>query len=325
MHNFKNNITENEMIKIFNCYFPENKIQLYSGINSSWKSSIWRVVLDNEQKLIVKFLSNKNQINRRFLERNCYLHLKSNKLNVPIPEPIVIDTSLRILNCAFVIEEYLEGDNLFQVIDKVENKAELMRNLAKVIVRLNSVAFDSHGYLNQNFEVEPVITWKDLILNEINQYISIIRDNHFLLEQEVYKLEKKIKKDLLYLFKSNPSPKLVHNDLTDRNIKICESSPGRFYVSGIIDFELALSGDPLRDLSKLEYFFDKNPGYKSLFYKEYCKHFNLSNDYQQRVEFYCILNSLKHLSLQEQLLTFSEWREFLLEDKERIIKYIKRR
>lgn len=89
-------------------------------------------------------------------------------------------------------------------------------------------------------------------------------------------------------FKRNPPPSLLHMDIWSQNILVNESS-GK--VTGIIDWDRSLTGDPEIEFAVLDYCGFNNP----YFWKSYGAVPEIDNNYQTRMIFYLLYEHQKYI------------------------------
>lgn len=311
---------ERSVRKIIRYCYPENAVGEIKALKNGFKYPVWRVRLkESNNSMIVKIITNKNQLDKRAMEQNCYKEILRKFTDFPIPKNTVFHRANEDIKYDFVIEDEIKGKDLCFAIDEIENREEFIRKLAQIIGKINSIKYDHCGYFDEKFDLKDNDLWHNIMNNIFNKYIDTIEEKKHL----EYRLIKKIRdywydkqKHLLILDK----PSLVHNDITDRNIKVREDLKGNFYIAGIFDFELCMRGDPIKELSKVQWILRKFQKEKQFFYDEYDKYVRLPINYNKKIEMYCLLDRLKHFYLKDYLIKFDEWKEFLLEGEEEIRK-----
>lgn len=115
-----------------------------------------------------------------------------------------------------------------------------------------------------------------------------------------------------------PAPKLiclVHNDLDPGNI-IVSTSGGKTALSGIIDFERFIFGDPLKEFSRFIWLLRRNPGLGSWLWGRYASLFQLSVKSMTSLELYWLYDLLNQICNERELTTDIKWRQYILENKQ---------
>lgn len=115
-----------------------------------------------------------------------------------------------------------------------------------------------------------------------------------------------------------PAPQLiclVHNDLDPGNI-IVSTAGGKTTLSGIIDFERFIFGDPLKEFSRFIWLLRRNPGLGNWLWKRYAALFQLSEKSLISVEIYWLYDMLNQTLNERELITDIKWRQYILENKQ---------
>ena len=136
-----------------------------------------------------------------------------------------------------------------------------------------------------------------LIEKEFISYLKIIRQNKFLSKGFLYNLENYFFSNISICERRDKKTSFIHNDLCSVNIKMKEIKTNCYSIVGILDFESAISGDPIKELCKIEWILnDINIGGRA-FYENYTKYISLPDDFRKIIEFYNLVCRMKHLSL----------------------------
>ena len=234
------------------------------------------------------------------------------KVNLPKPyEEAIIYDSKKLIKFPYIIEEKIEGEDLVEVnLSKIENKKEFIISLAKYAGQMNSITFEDFGYFDENLNIEKK-AWYDLIIEEISRYIKKIEENQFLDETTLDDVKNYIEKNKINM-KIRNKPKLIHNDYHGSNIKVTMDR-NQCKITGIFDFEICMSGDPIRELYKAEWVLNNFPAQRKYFYQEYSKYVKLPKNYQKRLEFYELLGRLKHIQYRKKFETTTEGKKTIKE------------
>lgn len=159
----------------------------------------------------------------------------------------------------------LEGDT---IVDEffVDNKAGVIRELNQILVRKHQIRFSKFGWLQaERGEVNGCYgSWADFIAAESQVWFrNILADaeaGYRLDRGDIERVKEKIEKlyqenrDLL----KNDTAVLVHGDMINPGNVLIEGGS----ISGIIDYEWALAGDPAWEFaysgnSEIEHYFDE--------------------------------------------------------------------
>ncbi|MGG2016785.1 phosphotransferase family protein [Bacillus sp. S10(2024)] len=193
--------------------------------------------------------------------------------------PDVYASNQTSIGCYYMMNK-LKGNNLEQSLPYLTtneqiNFFELMGNL---LGNIHSIRSENQvGYL----ENMQNITWKDWL----NSYITS-------LIQELLSIETKCRnQDWLMVQKSL----IAHLNYIDEPINYSflhgDYYPGNIlhdngFISGLLDFEWSLFGDPLYDFRVMEVFIFGDFPYREVFYNSYRKTRKLPNDFYKTIAFY---------------------------------------
>lgn len=309
---------ENEIRDIVSKFYPRNEIEEMHPYKNGFKYPVWRVKLKEKYvALVIKVIVDKQLSERRHMESFCYRNLLKVYPDFPVPNIIAFQETNANYKHNFIIEEEIKGIDLCFSYGNIENKRELLEELARIVGSINSIKYSSSGYFDRNFKTVMKDSWENTINTIFYKYISTIEVKLLLDKELIKEIKSYWNRSRKYLdFRGEAS--LIHNDITDRNIKVIETAKGNFYISGIFDFELCMRGDPLKDLSKIQWILRRFPTEQKYFYCEYDKYIKLTEDYERRIEMYCLIDRLKHMSEKDYLKRFDGWKDFLEEGEEEI-------
>lgn len=175
------------------------------------------------------------------------------KKEVPVQKVYKFDNALEIGNREYAIYEYIEGKTIGQSLKEgyvIEEK--FVREVAQALAKIHSYKFDKIGFLNEGLEVKeellPLNLWYEKFIGE--------KARKRLGNEIINKINFIVKKNEEQLVKLDRDARLVHGDFQGTNILI---NSGR--LSGILDWEFAMSGHPLADIGQFfryEEYFNKN-------------------------------------------------------------------
>lgn len=199
-------------------------------------------------------------------------------------------------------EEYINGKTLTDILCQNTFSAELCDELISVIKKLHSV--DKSPMLTLKTEC---VSWKEYILNTLATYEEKITRSSLdsILFKKVFEFEHSILGSLPNI---SDETVILHNDLNTSNIIV--NDDGNMYL---IDFERWTVGDPLKEISKLIWWFrkDKKSGDYILF--------NLFERELKQYEYdllkaYFLLDILFHFSLYDTLSNDPVWMKYYIEE-----------
>ncbi len=172
---------------------------------------------------------------------------------VPAPKVLLIDKVLtEDKQLTFCIEEKLEGVPLKLLMKTSEKKdlKPLITEAGEILSKIHSVKVESFGNLKNNLQHK---TWGDFIFHLEHIKEKIIdsakkADISSILINETFLLLRKYDE----MFQLNQA-KLLHGDFSPKHLLVKDN-----HIVGIIDFENAKGGDPIRDIAWVNYFYGES-------------------------------------------------------------------
>lgn len=172
-------------------------------------------------------------------------------IGVPVPKVLLIEqASSESKKLTFCIEEKMGGvplKNLMKSMDK-ETLKPFITEAGRILSKINSLSVEMFGLQDGSDAYE---TWKDFIFNLENKRDKIV------------KAGKTVGADIglidraFFLLRENEEifdgvePKLLHGDYSPKHWMVKDNK-----IVGIIDFEGAKGGDPIRDIAWVSYFYN---------------------------------------------------------------------
>jgi aminoglycoside phosphotransferase (APT) family kinase protein len=170
---------------------------------------------------------------------------------VPVPEILVHDTSRGLLASDFFVMTFLPGVpfNRLRGEFSASAQAEIDREMGRLTRELSTITHGLFGYWSQP---EPAgCTWRECFANMVRGILLDGEEAGVDLEMEYAEIERRMAEQYGVLEEIRV-PRLVHWDLWDGNIFV---DPQSGKITGLIDFERVLWGDPLTE----GIFVDRNP------------------------------------------------------------------
>jgi len=160
---------------------------------------------------------------------------------VPVPEILVHDTTRSLLASDFFIMTFLPGIpfNKLRRTFSPEAQALVDREMGRLTRELSALTHDAFGLWSQP---EPVgRSWRDSFANLVRRVLQDGLDAGVDLEMDYNEIEQRMAVHYACLDEVQV-PRLVHWDLWDGNIFV---DPHSGQITGLIDFERVMWGDPL--------------------------------------------------------------------------------
>ena len=166
------------------------------------------------------------------------------KTTVPVPKIYACDFSKTHIKSNYFFMEVMEGSVLSEVSRKLSDKdtAQIRRELAYILTQMHSVKGPYFGYFTEEKE-KQFATWKEAFYQMVGM---VLEDGR--------RLKKKIPYDRIEhalqahgdCLETPKVPALVDFDCHEGNIFVKQGADG-WHISGIVDLERALWGDPIGD------------------------------------------------------------------------------
>ncbi|WP_256758938.1 phosphotransferase family protein [Cohnella sp. WQ 127256] len=227
-------------------------IHSYTELSDGWANSAYKVELEDGRKVVLKI---RPSVNTQFMrcevetmktEVQAMRQLSSIK-QLPIPHIIAYDQSLSLLPAEYFIMEHLEGTPYNQVKDDLTEEARetIEHELGELNRLINDVKGEGYGFYTQ----PTGQSWRDSFRGMILGVLEDGKDAGVSLPISYSELEELIEQRL-DVMNDVQEPRLLHWDLWDGNFFVKDGK-----ITGIIDFERAIWGDPL-----MEHYFSRfNP------------------------------------------------------------------
>lgn len=170
-------------------------------------------------------------------------------LPIPVPQILLADDSRSLLGLNFVVMNRFAGHDVRHwepSLDKDET-FDIYRQMGEALRVIHGVTMESFGYLVANGVVPPFATNRDYMLSQFERKLSGFAElsgRPALAEQ----LDAYLKRSA-GLLDGCKRPVLCHYDYHSGNL-LADRRGGKLALTGIIDLENAIAGDPLMDLAK---------------------------------------------------------------------------
>jgi len=251
----KNKQTNDNLTKMITAAFGE-QVQIGDGVADvkikELKEGFFNVAYDiklSNKSVILKIAppvaSNIMSYENNMMEAEVKtMQMVKEKTSVPVPAILYYDNTHTICAADYFFMEKLDGNNFFLEKDKMPfiDQESILEEIGRYNDEMNQITGKSYGYFSQMEKHGS--NWEDVFANMIE---TVLQDGERIKidigtsYEEVRMIVEKAKGEL----KDLTSPKLVHWDLWEGNVFVKDGK-----ITGIIDFERSLWGDPL-----MEYYF----------------------------------------------------------------------
>lgn len=169
-----------------------------------------------------------------------------------VPEILRVEQDADAFGCVFTVMAMLPGQPLSQIsadLDDVQ-VAHLYRRLGATLAAIHRIGQRSYGYLTTRIlDPEP-----DNTAYMTRQFAKKLAEfEQWGGDSALHAGVRAYVADRIELFGRCEYPVLCHNDFHEGNVLV-ERDAGSWAMTGFIDVENALAGDPLLDLAKTDYY-----------------------------------------------------------------------
>ncbi|QJD87029.1 phosphotransferase family protein [Cohnella herbarum] len=248
---YKSKLSERQLNEVIQAKM-NSTIRSYSELTEGWANSAYSIEMEDGKKVVLKARPPADirymrcEVDQMKTEVDAMRRLASNR-SLPIPHIYVYDQSLELLPVEYFIMEHLEGKPYNQVKAELpeEQRDAIERRLGELNYQINECIGEGFGFYSRPTDRSWRDTFKEMIFGVLEDgkeagvslpiaYPELER----LIEERLYSLDEVIE------------PRLLHWDLWDGNVFVKDGQ-----LSGIIDFERAIWGDPIME----HYFSHFNP------------------------------------------------------------------
>ncbi len=175
------------------------------------------------------------------MEAENFVYQICEKIGVPCSKVLACDTTKRLINRDYMIVEYIKSVPLSDKSIGQEQKAKLYAQTGSLMKKFHSVTGEKFGRISNILSGMAFDSWWDYLESEITDILEKSKPYRAFSEQE--------ETQILYILKKHKAllneitvPHLVHADLWEGNVLICEQSC-EYNVAAIIDMDRAVFGD----------------------------------------------------------------------------------
>lgn len=242
----KRKLTESEMTAITLNAFGQ-AATVVKELTDGWANAAYQVTLANGQLVIVKaaplsdtkMMSYEQGLMQAEVE---VLRLVKLVGAMPVPAVYAHDNSKTLVDCEYFIMEMLEGEPYNKVKEMLteEQRNQIDYQLGVYNRQLNEIRGERFG-LYAASDVSASSSWRETFHRLLLGVLADGEQEGVLLPADYDSIRNEVSARLDVLDEVT-EPKLIHWDLWDGNVFVKDGA-----VSGIIDFERALWGDPLME------------------------------------------------------------------------------
>ncbi|MBV9983903.1 aminoglycoside phosphotransferase family protein [Bradyrhizobium sp.] len=182
--------------------------------------------------------------------------LVEERLRVPPPKILFADDSKRLLGLNFIVMTKLDGSVLGEMESTLASaqRASAYAQIGRLLADFHCIPMEAFGYIGPKGIWTAHATNRGYLAHQFQRKLAEFGERGGDL-----RLAERIKAHVAErsgLFDACRQPVLCHNDLHAGNL-LATISDGELQLTGVLDFEGALSGDPLMDVAKALYYLDE--------------------------------------------------------------------
>lgn len=242
----KNKQTEENIIKMAEAAFPKRGIPQIRELTEGLCNAAYELTYDDGFKTVLKIASPiktgylRNEVNLMEAEVQA-MRLVAEKTDIKVAEVYKYDTTRTLCSGDYFFMEYFEGVSWFSVKDNLEEEVNALihRELGKLQKKLLNIHHDTLGMVG-----DPAHSFNslyDFTYYLIKNVLDDAKQREVVIGVPPEEILSRISKDR-EIFDKVKTPSLVHWDMWEGNVLVKDGQ-----ISGIIDWERAMWGEPFMD------------------------------------------------------------------------------
>lgn len=186
---------------------------------------------------------------RRMMAQEPGIHkIVREKTDAPVPEILVYDDTRRVIPRDFLVMERLPGNPLTEAFLPGSMMDRVFRRVGECLAQTHRITADKYGYLGEHHPMEPADNWGEAFEVMWNKLIDDIIDCDGYTVDEADSM-RRLHGRYAGIFDRDIPASLLHMDVWHQNILVDEYGN----VTGLIDWDRALWGDPEIEFAVLDY------------------------------------------------------------------------
>ncbi len=184
---------------------------------------------------------------RRMMHQEPDLHrLLRAETNVPVAEIVAFDAGRTLLPRDFLLMERLPGRALAEA--PALDHDRVLWQTGECLAQVHRLTADRYGYLGAHRPMAPQPTWAEAFRVMWSKLLADVADAGFYGAATVRRMEALLE-ERLDLFADRGPARLLHMDIWSQNLLVDASGD----LTGIVDWDRALWGDPEIEFAVLDY------------------------------------------------------------------------
>jgi fructosamine-3-kinase len=207
---------------------------------------------------------------------------------VPVARILAFDDSHELIDRDFLVMERLLGQPLTQM--RNVNYSFVLRQVGGYLAQVHRLTEDRYGYLGAHMPMKSQNTWVEAFEVMWNKMIDDIAAVGYY-DADESRLMRSLLDQYIALFDRPVSASLLHMDIWHQNILVDEAGN----VTGIVDWDRALWGDPEIEFAVLDYCGISEPA----FWEGYGQQRDVSDPARIRQVFYLLYELQKYIVIRQ--------------------------
>jgi aminoglycoside phosphotransferase (APT) family kinase protein len=226
---------------------PGRRLALLAPFTTGEIGAVFEMALDDGSKLVLKVYP--EALHWKMQKEVLVARLLDGKLGVPTPRILLADDSKTLLDLNFVVMTRLVGESLIGLepsLDRSDTEA-VYHQMGRTLRELHDIGLEAFGYIGTDGVVTPFTTNRAYMLSQFERKLGGF--------DQLGGRPDLARQLRAYLERSTPlldgctRPAFCHYDFHTGNI-LASRVDGALRLTGIVDLENAIAGDPLMDLAK---------------------------------------------------------------------------
>lgn len=223
-------------------------------------------------------------VSRFYGEQRAYAALKA--AGIPTPDVIAVDTRRTLVPQDYIVMTRVSGQPVIDTWDDLtpSQRERLAVEAGEILARMHAIPFETYGRLYGQEEVYG--SWREYVQAYFARYAAQALDEQIIDPALAARLERALTRHSS-LLEGVTEARLIHWDYHFENIL---QQDGK--ITGVLDFEWALSGDPVYDLRIERQWEETCTGSRAALYAGYRSLRPLPDDLPLRLELYRMVTHL---------------------------------
>jgi len=275
------------------CHLPEADGQISLTRITTGKFNTSFFVQTGDRELVLRIAPPRDSVflfyERDMMRQEPEIHgLLLERTSVPVAEIIAFDDSQQMVPRDFLLMERLPGRAMSECSGL--DPERVLRQVGHCLAQAHAITADQYGYLGRHKPMEPQAAWPDAFWIMWRKLLDdIVGVGHY--SDEECSLLLRLLDRHRSIFDRKVSASLLHMDVWAQNILVGEDGN----LSGLVDWDRALWGDPEIEFAVLDYCGVSEPA----FWEGYGRARDDSREAQLRNIFYLLYELQKYIVIRQ--------------------------